>query len=173
MNTRKGTASRQSLQSVEKPGYALSGNRVPFVFRTEKAEKQETKMVIPFPCCQLFQVHGSKLKLHPVCHLGQASVLRITHRVFLFGVRKDPFNGLFTFPVKLLVLRCISLMICVMSWQSTCPAASSVQISFIYRHLTVSKPLDFAIRDAPISNLVSGIVGFCSEFAVLFSAENK
>lgn len=35
----------------------------------------------PFPYCQFFQIYGNKLKLHPVCHLGQASVLRVTHAV--------------------------------------------------------------------------------------------
>ena len=68
--------------------------------------------VIPFPPCQFFEVHGSKFKLHPFCHLGQASVLCITHRVFFFGIRKDTFNGLFPLPVKFLVLRCIAGVIC-------------------------------------------------------------
>ena len=58
---------------------------------------------IPFPGGQLFQVHGSKFKLHPVCHLGQASVLCITHGVFFFGIRKDTLNGFLPSLVKLLV----------------------------------------------------------------------
>ena len=58
---------------------------------------------VPFPGGQFFQIHGSKLKLHPVRYLGQASVLRITHSVFFFGVCKDAFNRLFTPPVKALV----------------------------------------------------------------------
>mgnify|MGYP004515228349 CR=1 FL=1 len=70
------------------------------------------EMVIPFPYRQFFHVHVSKLKLHPVCYLGQASVLRITHRVFSFGVHKDPFNRLFTLLVKRLVLLCISGILC-------------------------------------------------------------
>ena len=42
-------------------------------------------MLLPLPIGQFFQIHGSKFKLHPVCHLGQASVLCITHRVlYLF-----------------------------------------------------------------------------------------
>ena len=97
----------QYTQPVEKPGCALSGSRGSGVLRAEKAEKQAIEMVIPFPYRRLFQVHGSELKLHPVCYLGQASVLRITHRVFFFGVRKAPFNQLFTFLVKSLILRCI------------------------------------------------------------------
>ena len=65
-------------------------------------------MLLPLPTGQLFQVRGSKLKLHPVCHLSWASVLCITHSVFFFGVRKDAFNGLFTLLVKILALRCIA-----------------------------------------------------------------
>ena len=55
-----------------------------------------------------FQVHGSKLKLHPVRHLSQASVLRITHRVFFLGIREDPFNGFLSALVELRVRRRIS-----------------------------------------------------------------
>ena len=44
-------------------------------------------MLLPLPIGQFFQIHGSKFKLHPICHLGQASVLCITHRVlYLFFV---------------------------------------------------------------------------------------
>lgn len=64
--------------------------------------------LLPFTSGQLFQIHGSKLKLHPVCHLGQASVLCITHSVLFFGVRKDAFNSLFPLLVKIPVLRCIA-----------------------------------------------------------------
>ena len=50
-------------------------------------------MLLPLPIGQFFQIHGSKFKLHPVCHLGQASVLCITHRVlylfFCVGVGFD------------------------------------------------------------------------------------
>ena len=68
--------------------------------------------VIPFPPRQFFEVHGSKFKLHPVCHLSQASVLRITHGVFFFRIRKVLFNRFFAFLVKILVLRRISGIIC-------------------------------------------------------------
>ena len=95
-----------------KPGCALSSSRVSGVLRAEKAEKKAVEMVIPFPYRRLFQVHGSEFKLHPVCYLGQASVLHITHRVVSFGVRKDPFYRLFTFLIKRLVLRCISGIVC-------------------------------------------------------------
>ena len=103
-----GLLQRPGAQSVEKPGCPLSGGRASDVYGAEKAEKRETGAVVPFPYGQLFQVHGSKLKLHPVCDLSQASVLRITHRVFFLGVREDPFNGLFSPLVKIPVLRRIS-----------------------------------------------------------------
>ena len=57
---------------------------------------------------ELFQVHGSKFKLHPVCYLGQASVLRITHGVFFFRVSKVAFNRFFAALIKRLVLGYIS-----------------------------------------------------------------
>ena len=46
-------------------------------------------------------IYGSKLELHPVCHLGQTSVLCITHGVFLFLSCKDPLNGFFPALVEL------------------------------------------------------------------------
>ena len=61
--------------------------------------------VLPFPFCQFFEVHGSKFKLHPVRYLSQASVLCITHSVFLFCVRKDPFNRFFALLIQIAVLR--------------------------------------------------------------------
>ena len=97
-----------SKQSVEKPGCPLSGGRASDVYGAEKAEKRETGAVVPFPHSQFFQVHGNKLKLHPVRHLSQASVLRITHRVFFLGVREDPFNGFLSALVELRVRRRIS-----------------------------------------------------------------
>lgn len=84
------------------------------VFKSRKPEffaecpktKPQPEKIWPFPqpICKLFQIHGSKFKLHPVRNLGQASVLCITHSVFFFGVCKDAFNGLFPLPVKALVL---------------------------------------------------------------------
>ena len=48
-------------------------------------------MLLPLPSGQLFQIHGSKLKLHPVRHLGQASVLciSITHTEKPVAVTED------------------------------------------------------------------------------------
>ena len=57
------------------------------------------------PQCWLFEVHGSELKPDPVGNLGQASVLCIPHGMLLFGVRKDPFDGLLAPLVQLLIFR--------------------------------------------------------------------
>ena len=68
----------------------------------KQGEKASEKGVLPTPICQLFQVHGSKFKPGPSCDGGQASVVCITHRVFLFRVCKDPFNGFFALRINLL-----------------------------------------------------------------------
>ena len=56
---------------------------------------------LPFPGGQLFQIHGSKLKLHPVRDLGQASVLRVTHPVLFLRIGKHTLDLLFSQPVQL------------------------------------------------------------------------
>ena len=61
----------------------------------KQGEKASEKGVLPAPVCQLFQVHGSQFKPDPSCDGGQASVVCITHCVFLFCIRKDTLNGLF------------------------------------------------------------------------------
>ena len=75
-------------------------------------EKPGKELLLPLPIGQFMQIHGSEFKLHPVCHLGQASVLCITHRVLFFGIRKDAFNGLFPPLVKIPVLLCIAGVVC-------------------------------------------------------------
>ena len=65
----------------------------------------------PFPYCQFFQIYGNKLKLHPVCHLGQASVLRVTHAVLLLRVGKHTLDFLFSQPVQLFIHRYIPDML--------------------------------------------------------------
>ena len=72
--------------------------REPVFFRIYGQDQEEGKgrnSVPPQPSGQLFQIHGSKFKLDPVCNLGQASVLSIAHGVFFLGVGKDSFNGFF------------------------------------------------------------------------------
>ena len=51
--------------------------------------------VLPTPLGQFFQIHGSKFEPDPSSDCGQASVMCITHRVFLFRICKDTFDGLF------------------------------------------------------------------------------
>ena len=60
---------------------------------------------IPFPGGQFFQIHGSKFKLHPVCYLSQASVLRVTHTVLLLRIGEHTLNLLFSQTVQLFVYR--------------------------------------------------------------------
>ena len=57
-----------------------------------KENKSERRRSFPTPNRQLFQVHGSKLKLDPSCDAGQASVVGITHGVFFFCVGEDPLD---------------------------------------------------------------------------------
>ena len=48
------------------------------------------------------QIHGSKFKPDPSGDGGQASVMCITHGVFLLRIRKDSFNGFFSLRINLL-----------------------------------------------------------------------
>ena len=81
------------IQPVKESLFSGSENRGFNIYRANKRENSEETGVIPTPICQLFQIHGSKFKPDPSCDGGQASVVCITHRVFLFCVRKNPFNG--------------------------------------------------------------------------------
>ena len=74
----------------------------------EKGGKREQEMPPSFPSGQLFEVHGSKFKSHPVGDLGQTTVTGITHGVLFFRICKNPFNGFFAFGVKVLVFRGVS-----------------------------------------------------------------
>ena len=51
---------------------------------------------IPLPNSDLFEIHGSIFKPDPSRNGGQASVVCVTHCVFLFRIRKDPLNGFFS-----------------------------------------------------------------------------
>ena len=95
-------------QPVEEPGLYSGADWVSNIYERKNSKAKRGQQIPPFPCGQFFQVHGSKLKLHPVRHLSQASVLRITHRVFFLGVREDPFNGFFSALIELCVRRRIS-----------------------------------------------------------------
>ncbi len=65
-------------------------------------------MALSFPLCQLFEVHSSKFKPHPVGDLGQTTVKGIAQGMFFLRVGRDPFNGFFAFGVKVLVFRGVS-----------------------------------------------------------------
>ena len=105
--------------------HSSSYSRISFKKEENGSEKRIDKTLLPLPGCQLFQIHGSKLKLHPVRHLGQASVLCITHSVLFFGVCKDAFNRLFTPPVKALVL---------LISEDSCPRISVSKKSLTFLH---------------------------------------
>ena len=96
------------FQPVEEPGLHSGADWVSNIYERKNSKAKQGQQVPPFPCGQLFQVHGNKLKLHPVRHLSQASVLCITHRVFFLGVREDPLNGFLSALVELRVRRRIS-----------------------------------------------------------------
>ena len=62
------------LQLVEKPGCTLRSNRVFGIFAEESVENQEMVLVVPPPCCRLFQVHGSKL-IHSYNASGKSKIV--------------------------------------------------------------------------------------------------
>ena len=68
--------------------------------------------ILPIPFSELFQIHGSKTKLHPVCDLSQACVSGITQTMLLFGICKDALNGFFPCLVHPLIDRCVPGIIC-------------------------------------------------------------
>ena len=68
--------------------------------------------IFPMPFCELFQIHGSKSKLHPVRNLSQACVSGITHTMFLFCIRKDTLYCFFPCLIHPLVDRSISGIVC-------------------------------------------------------------
>ena len=67
--------------------------------QAKNGKKAQIVRAIPAPICQLFQIHGSELKLHPVCNPGQASMMRVSHRMFFFCIGKNSFYCLFSFGV--------------------------------------------------------------------------
>ena len=86
------------FSSLSRSPAAAAGFLVHLTWGAGKAKKENAPST---STCQLFQIHGNKLKLHPVRYLSQASVLCITHRVFFLGIGKGPFNGLFAPLVKI------------------------------------------------------------------------
>ena len=68
--------------------------------------------VFPKPCGELFQIHGSKFKLHPVSNLGQACVSGISHSMLLLGIGKDTLNSFLTGLVHRPADRCAAGLLC-------------------------------------------------------------
>ena len=68
--------------------------------------------VIPEAVGVFFQIHGSKFKLHPIPHLGQACESRISHSVLLLRICKDPLNSLLAGLVHLLTDRRAARLFC-------------------------------------------------------------
>ena len=75
--------------------------------------------ILPLPNCELFQVHGSKFKPHPIRYLGQACVSCVSHAMLFLGIRKDPFNGFLAHLVVSLV---------------------SLRIAKLFRHIHIRLP---------------------------------
>ena len=71
------------------------------------AENTAGVNILPAPFCKLFQIHGSKFKLHPVRNLSQACVSGIAQTVFLFGICKNTLYRFFSCFVHPLVDRCV------------------------------------------------------------------
>lgn len=74
----------------------------------EKQDKRNRHHSSGVPFGQLFKVHSSKFKPHPVGDLSQTTIVSISHTVFFLSVGKDPLNCFFTFRVKLHVFRSVS-----------------------------------------------------------------
>ena len=83
------------FQSVKEPLLSASESRGSSVSCWEMNKNEGEIGVLPTPLGQFFQIHGSIFKPDPSCDCGQASVVCITHCVFLFCIRKDTLNGLF------------------------------------------------------------------------------
>ena len=82
-------------QSVKEPVLSASESRGSSVSCWEMNKNEGENGVLPTPLGQFFQIHGSIFKPDPSCDCGQASVVCITHCVFLFCIRKDTLNPSF------------------------------------------------------------------------------
>ena len=88
--------------------HSSSYSRISFKKEENGSEKRIDKTLLPLPGGQLFQIHGSKFKLHPVRYLSQACVSSISQTMLLFCIRKDTFNCLFPSLVHPLVDRSVT-----------------------------------------------------------------
>lgn len=71
------------------------------IYSKKMAKKLWKIRSVPAPYCQLFEIHGGIFKPHPVRCPGQTSMVCITHRVFLFRIRKDTFDRFLAHGIKL------------------------------------------------------------------------
>ena len=107
-------------QTVEEPRFETTQNGVLCVFYEIKPAQQilyKQRRILAFsrqPQCQLFQVHCSKFKLHPVCYLGQASIRCEPHCMLFFCICKDALNGFFSSSIPFLVQCCVPVFFCLL-----------------------------------------------------------
>ena len=86
--------------------FSFGGNTGFSVFWGKYKPYYGEKGVFPTPVCQLLQIHGSIFEPDPSCDCGQASMVCITHGVFLFRVRKDMLYRFFTLSIEFLRTFC-------------------------------------------------------------------
>ena len=89
-------------------------------------------MSLCLPLCQLFKIHGNKLKPHPFGNLGQASVKCIAYTVLSFRIRKNSFNGYFAFSIKVLIFGVISQLLIVL------PDMAQDRLYTVFRGITTA-----------------------------------
>ncbi len=106
------------IQTVDKPHSSVVQNGV-CAFQDIKNRILKTEngclvllrlstMTISFPYCQLFQIHGSKFKLHPVCYLSETSVVGVSHLMLFFCICEYTLYFLLAYPAQLFVSGCVS-----------------------------------------------------------------
>ena len=98
INHKTGSAFRRCLRVSTNPSSASSKTGVcSGKWENERYNTGKTVRICipPYPFCILFQIHGSKFKLHPVRYLSQACVSSISQTMLLLCIRKDTFNRLF------------------------------------------------------------------------------
>ena len=99
------------MQTVKEPMFSTGENMGSCAFRYKNKQYLREKGVVPTPICQFFQIHGSIFKPDPSCDCGQASVVCITHCVFLFCIRKDPFYRFFALCINFFRSACFSYLL--------------------------------------------------------------
>lgn len=100
-----------SGQSVK--GLRLSSKeaRSSGICTSKNCKNRVEKGVVPTPNCLLFQIRNIIFEPDLLCDCGQASVVHISHGVFLFRICKDPFNGLLAHCVDFVATLCLSQLL--------------------------------------------------------------